>query len=150
VRVCQIMAAKPEAETLKAGEPKLTYPLYITKLPAGFPSPAECAMEERLNLNDLLIQRPAATFFVRVEGDSMIEAGILSGDLLIVDRAAPVRHGCVIVAVLHGEFTVKRLITRDTRPRLDPANPAYRSIPLTGEMDFRVWGVVRYAIHTIQ
>ncbi|HPC48368.1 MAG TPA: translesion error-prone DNA polymerase V autoproteolytic subunit, partial [Deltaproteobacteria bacterium] len=86
----------------------LSVPLYTARVSAGFPSPADAFVDGRLDLNEHLVAHPAATFFVRVEGTSMIDAGIHPGDILIVDRALEPRNGSVVVAVLDGEFTVKR------------------------------------------
>lgn len=122
-------------------------PLFASPVSAGFPSPAEEVLDRRLNLHEFLVEHPAATFFVRVDGESMIDVGIFSGDILVVDRAAPVRHGSIIVSVVDGEFTVKILHAKGTRPQLRPANCLYKPIDLGEGVDFQVWGVVRYAIH---
>ena len=124
-------------------------PLFISRVRAGFPSPAEDSLEARLNLHDWLVENPAATFFVRVEGDSMIDEGILSGDVLVVDRGVPIRDKSIIVAVVNGEFTVKRILMRKPGPVLEPANSAYDPIQVTDDMEFEIWGVVRYAIHSL-
>lgn len=120
-------------------------PLYITRVRAGFPTPNEGEIEEKLDLNAHLIQHPAATFFVRVEGSSMIDAGINEGDLLIVDRAKQPQDGDVILAVLDGEFTVKRL-SKKGKLFLEPANEDFAPIEITEDMDFQVWGVVTYTV----
>jgi DNA polymerase V len=122
-------------------------PLFSTAVSAGFPSPAESHIERSLDLNQLLIQHPAATFFVRVEGHSMREAGIQSGDVLIVDRALSPQSGRIIVAILNGEFTLKRILIKEDRLFLVPENPQFRPIEVSPEMDFEVWGVVTYVIH---
>ena len=147
MRVAEFIPTETFEPPSNTGLSSVSIPLFVSTISAGFPSPAESALEERLSLNDLLVEHPAATFFIRVEGDSMIEAGIFSGDILVVDRATPARHGCVVVAILNGEFTVKRLNTKNPQPRLEPANPLFHPIDITEEMDFRIWGVVRYAIH---
>src|SRR4029079_15859199 len=95
-------------------------PLFLSRIAAGFPSPADDYLEKRLDLNDLVIKPPAATFFVCVEGDSMRDAGILSGDILVVDRSIEPSHGKIVVAVLNGEFTVKRLHADSVRVALKP------------------------------
>jgi DNA polymerase V len=102
-------------------------------------------VDEVLDLNSLMVRRPSSTFFVRVEGDSMRDAGILTGDILVVDRSERARHGAVVLAVLDGEFTVKRWVG----DALLPANPDYPSIPLHPGRDFEIWGVVMYAIHSV-
>lgn len=122
-------------------------PLVTCRIAAGFPSPAEDWIDERLDLNQLLIQRPAATFFVRVEGDSMLGAGIHPGDVLVVDRSVKATDGRVILAVICGEFTVKRL--RLEPPRLVAENRHFPDIPITAESAFEVWGVVTNVIHPL-
>lgn len=115
-------------------------------LPAGFPSPANDFSETKLDLNDYLITHPAATFFIRVEGDSMEGAHITSGDILIVNRALSAKNGDIIVALIDGEFTVKRLELG--KPiRLLPENPRYKPLVIAEANDFQIWGVVTYVIH---
>lgn len=126
----------------------LRLPLFSNKVRAGFPSPAEDHLEQKLDLNQFLIKHPAATFFVRVEGDSMKNGGISHGDLLIVDRAITPQNGQIIVAVLNGEFTLKRIKKEGNRLFLKPENPFFPLIEVTEEMDFQVWGVVTYTIHS--
>jgi DNA polymerase V len=115
-------------------------------LSTGFPSPAEEYIEGPLDLNRYLISHPAATFFVRVSGDSMIGAGIRSGDLLIVDRAVTPQHGNVIIAVINGDLTIKRLHESNQQIVLISENPNYTPIEITEAMEFHVWGVVTKAI----
>jgi DNA polymerase V len=129
----------PKAFCLLAGVP----------VEAGFPSPAENYIEKPLDLNELMVQHPEATFFVRVKGDSMVEADIHSGDILVVDRSREAQDGCVVVAVLDGEFTVKQLRNRDGQVLLLPANRKYRAITITPEQDFQVGGVVTFVIHAV-
>jgi DNA polymerase V len=124
-------------------------PLCLVHISAGFPSPAEDYIEGRLDLNRHLIKHPAATFFVRVTGDSMIEAGIHPADLLIVDRALDATSGRVIIAVINGELTVKRLHRARGKIYLVPANQNYPPIEITEAMEFQVWGVVTAVIHTL-
>jgi DNA polymerase V len=127
--------------------------LFIVTVPAGFPSPAEDYIEGTLDLNQHLIHHPAATFFVRVKGDSMIGAGIYSGDLLIVDRAVEPVHNSIVIAVIDGELTVKRFClekcSAQGTPRISlvPDNPNYPTICVNESMDFEVWGVVIGAYH---
>lgn len=125
----------------------MALPLFLSAISAGFPSPADDFQERQLDLNEEYIRHPAATFFVRAVGDSMIGAGIHSGDLLIVDRALEAQDGAVVVAVLDGEFTVKRLTRQGRKLLLAPANAAYRPLEITAETDFVVWGVVTGVIH---
>ena len=127
----------------------LSLPHFTARIHAGFPSPAEDYIEQSLDLNEYLVQHPAATFFVRVTGDSMTGAGINSGDILIVDRALRAVSGSVIVAILNGEFTVKRFRISGGRVRLCAENPAYEPIEVTEGSDFEVWGVVAHVIHTV-
>ncbi|MCB1116137.1 MAG: translesion error-prone DNA polymerase V autoproteolytic subunit [Chlamydiia bacterium] len=131
-------------DTLKT----LPLPLFSNNVRAGFPSPAEDHIEQTLDLNHHLIKHPAATFFVRVEGDSMKRGGIHHGDLLIVDRALSPKNGQIVVAILNGEFTVKRIYKEKNTLYLKPENPDFPPIKVTEEMDFQVWGVVTFAIHT--
>lgn len=129
--------------------PQASFPFLLTHIAAGFPSPADDYIEQKLDLNEYLIKHPAATFFVRVEGNSMIDAGIRSGDILIVDRALPVSNGAVVVAHVQGEFTVKRVEQRDNKSYLVPANKKYPPLLITQEMDIEIWGVVSYVIHKV-
>jgi DNA polymerase V len=118
-------------------------PLLESRAMAGFPSPADDHMERRLDLNEHLIRNPVSTFFLRVEGDSMAGAGILSGDLIVVDKAAPARAGAVVVAELEGEFTVKRLDRgADGAWCLRADGPGWPKGPLPFAGEFRIWGTV--------
>jgi DNA polymerase V len=123
--------------------------LYATRVAAGFPSPADDYVEGQLDLNSHLIKHPAATFFVRVAGDSMIGAGIHSGDILVVDRALEPVDGKIVIAVLDGELTVKRLRRRDGVVCLVAENEHYPLIPINEDMDFMIWGVVTSVIHQL-
>ena len=120
-------------------------PLYGSRVRAGFASPADDFVEEYLNLNELLVKREEATFFVRVEGRSMINAGIFPDDILIVDRSLEAKHRSIIIAVLDGEVTVKRLHNHNKKVFLKAENPACKDIPILGEL--HVWGVVTSVIH---
>jgi len=120
----------------------LARPLLAFRVSAGFPSPADDYLEGRIDLNQHLIRHPAATFFVRVSGDSMSGAGIQDGDLLIVDRAAEVTSGCIVVARIHDEFTLKRVRMENGRLFLLPENDRYPTIEVTEGSDFEVWGRV--------
>lgn len=111
-------------------------------VPAGFPSPAQDYMEEEINLQQLLIPKPLSTFIMRVKGDSMKDAFIADNALIVVDRSIQADSGMIIVAVVNGEFTVKRLIKTPRTWVLHPDNPLYKPIPITDEMQFEVWGVV--------
>ena len=122
-------------------------PYFEGGVAAGFPSPADDYLEKALDLHELLVDHPAATFFVRVEGDSMKDAGMQSGDILIVDRSLAPESGKIVVALLNGEFTVKRLLRKGEKLFLLPENSRYPSIEVTDGSDFQVWGVVTYVIH---
>ncbi|MDX9791479.1 MAG: translesion error-prone DNA polymerase V autoproteolytic subunit [Candidatus Kapaibacterium sp.] len=126
---------------------KLNIPLFLDSVPAGFPSPADDYLESKLDLNDLLIRNPASTFFVRVTGDSMVNAGISSEDILVVDRSLEPKDGSVVIAVVDGELTVKRLSYKNGQVYLIPENDIYSQIEITEAMNFEVWGVVRAVIH---
>jgi DNA polymerase V len=126
---------------LTPGRSRLELPLYESRVPAGFPSPANEYLGDTLDLNQYLIANPTATFFARVEGDSMIGAGIYEGDLLVVDRSRTAGHNDIVIAAVDNEFTVKRLDTRDGI-RLVAENPDYAPICLSGEREMLIWGVV--------
>ena len=128
---------------------KWARPLFLASVSAGFPSPAEDYIEGRLDLNRHLIKHPAATFFVRVAGDSMIGAGIHPGDILVVDRALEPQDSNVVIAVIDGELTVKRISQRKGKLFLVPDNQAYEPLEIVEEMEFEVWGVVTSVIHNL-
>jgi DNA polymerase V len=127
----------------------LRLPLFLAGVQAGFPSPADDFIDKRLDLNEHLIAHPAATFFVRAAGNSMLGAGIHDGDLLVVDRAVEAQAGKVVIAAVHGELTVKRLEQRGDRLLLVPANPDYPTIDVTDGEGFEIWGVVSCVIHKL-
>lgn len=124
-------------------------PFYENSVSAGFPSPAEDFMDLELNLQDYLIQHPSATFCVRVTGDSMIKAGISSGDVMIVDRSLETKDGSIVLAVLNGEFTVKRIKKNKNQLLLVPENTKFSPIVVDQDMDFKVWGVVTHVVHQL-
>ncbi len=126
----------------------LELPLYVSRVPCGFPSPAQDYVEQRIDLNNLLVQHPSATYFIKVSGDSMIEGGINDGDMLVVDSSLKAGHGDVVVASLAGEFTVKQLMLRPFL-HLKPMNSAHSIIPIDDAEQFEVFGVVRHAIKNI-
>ena len=140
--VHQISPLSPKRITLRT-------PISLSYISAGFPSPAEPHLDQALDLHELMVENPAATFFVRVSGDSMIGAGIQSNDILVVDRSREARNNDIIVAILFGEFTVKRWIQRKSKAFLQAENPHYPPIEITKDSDFEIWGVVTYAIHTL-
>lgn len=122
-------------------------PLFLTSIPAGFPSPADDFVDKKLDLNEFLIKNPPATFFVKVLGDSMIDANIHSGDILVVDRSLDAADKKIVIASFNGEFTVKRLKFAGKEFFLESENPKYPTIKITSEMDFEIFGVVTYIIH---
>lgn len=124
-------------------------PLFSSKVSAGFPSPADDYLEGMLDLNEHLIQHPAATFFVRVTGDSMIGAGIHADDILVVDRSLEATSGRIVIVALDGELTVKRLHMAADDIRLLPENPAYQPIVIKEENELHIWGVVTSVIHSL-
>jgi len=124
-------------------------PLFLVPVSAGFPSPADDYLEGKLDLNEHLIKHEASTFFVKVKGDSMIGSGIHSGDLLIVDRALEPTDNSVVIAVVNGELTVKRIAKQDGKLSLVPDNGNYLPIPITECTNFEVWGVVTHVIHAV-
>lgn len=124
-------------------------PLAEVSVQAGFPSPAEDYIEDRLDLNEHLIDHPAATYFVRVAGTSMLEAGIHDGDILVVDRALEPVDGKVVVASINGNLSVKRLKKEDDTVYLVAENDDYDDIEITPHNDFQVWGVVTHVIHSV-
>ena len=123
--------------------------LFEAAVPAGFPSPAADYEQDTLDLNELLVRNPPATFFVRVTGDSMTGAGIHHGDLLVVDRSFEPRDKSVVIAILNGELTVKRIRIKAGKITLEPENHNYSSRQVTPDTEFEVWGVVTSAIHKL-
>lgn len=118
-------------------------------VPAGFPSPADDYVERSISLDEHLIQHRESTFFMRVAGDSMRGLGIFDGDLLVVDRALPATHGCVVIAVVDGEFTVKQLLHTSKGQVLRAAHPDYADMHIKPEQDFAIWGVVSWNVHKV-
>ena len=125
-------------------------PLFLSRISAGFPSPADDDVESRLSLDEHFVQRPEATFFLRVQGDSMVGAGIHDGDLLIVDKSLEPRHGSIVIAEVQGELTVKKLYRKNGSISLLAENPAYRPIPISEESQLVIWGVVTEVVHTLR
>jgi len=123
----------------------LNIPIYSSKVEAGFASPADDFIEEYLDLNNLLIKHHEATFFVRVSGKSMVDAGIYPDDILIVDRSVTASDGKIVIANVDGDVMVKRLSIRGDSVILKSENPKHKDIPVTGEL--YVWGVVTSVIH---
>lgn len=141
--VLEIIPCAPMAQLSQ-----LSVPFMVSSVSAGFPSPAEGSIDKVLDLNELLIRQPTSTFFVRVKGDSMRDAGILDGDLIVVERGERPNNRDIVLAIVEGEFTIKRWVKQSGRLILQAENPAYPNILLADHMDWEVWGVVRYAIHS--
>lgn len=126
---------------------RLSLPLYLSRIPAGFPSPAEDHIDRRLDLNEMVVRNPEATFFLKVKGDSMEQAGIFDGDILVVDRSVEPAHRKIVVAILDGELTVKRLYRKNGQIRLMAEKDAYPPIEISRESDLKIWGVVICSLH---
>ena len=125
----------------------LSIGLHLTSIEAGFPSPADDHLDISLDLNDYLIKHPSATFYIYVKGDSMINDGIYNGDIMIVDRSLTPKTKDIVVAMINGESTVKRMYRKNNKIYLNPGNKDYQSIYITDDMDFQIWGVVTHTIH---
>ena len=133
---------------INIGNNKKTFTsLFLDSVSAGFPSPATDYLENKLDLNEYLVKHPVATFIVKANGSSMIEAGILSGDLLIVDRSVTPKNDNIVIASVFGELTVKKLRKKGSTLFLVSANNEYPSIEVKEEMECFIWGVVTYVIH---
>jgi len=127
---------------------KLELPLYLCPAAAGFPSPADDHLDSNLDLNAFLVNSPASTFFLRASGNSMIGASINDGDMMIVDRSLEAYHDDIIIAVVDGEITVKRLHWIDEEILLIPENTNYKTIAITENSEFHIWGVVTDVLHS--
>jgi DNA polymerase V len=147
------------AGTLRAGDinafldisprSQVAVPLVGATAPCGFPSPADDWLERALDFNELLVHNPASTFAVRLSSDSMTGAGLFPGDIAIVDRSVEPTNGCIVVALLDGEFTVKRYQRRAKGVLLRAENPAYKDMEVSEERAFEVWGVVTKSIRML-
>ncbi|MDN0084659.1 translesion error-prone DNA polymerase V autoproteolytic subunit [Crenobacter sp. SG2305] len=122
--------------------PRLALPLFASPVRCGFPSPADDYLDARLDLNQYLVEDVPATFMIRVQGDSMIGAHLVDGDVLVVDKGRQPCVGDIVVAAVDGEFTVKRLARRGSRFYLHPENPAYPPIVPADGQELLIWGVV--------
>lgn len=127
----------------------LDLPISQSCVSAGFPSPAEDYLEDKVNLQQVLIRNPTATYLVRVRGESMRDARLHDGDILVVDRSLKPSHGHIIIGVVDGEFTVKRLLQKGARLYLQPANELFPPVEITEAMDFKPWGVVVWSLHKV-
>ena len=121
----------------------------VEHISTGFPSPADDYLERRLDLNEFLVQNPAATFMVRVRGESMINAGIHHGDILIVDRSQEARHGSIVIAAVNGVMTVKRLYLKNNQCQLHAENPKDKPIHIQEAQDLYIWGVAMAVIRKL-
>jgi len=120
---------------------------FAESVAAGFPSPAQDYIEGQIDLNRELVQHPRSTFCVKVRGESMRDAGLADGDILVVDRSIEAYEGAVVVFVLDAEFGVKHFHRRGNQVHLIPANPKFQPIIIEPDRDFAVWGVVTYTLH---
>lgn len=125
-------------------------PLVFSPVRAGFPSPATDFIEKKLDINNLLIKHPVATFFVKVAGDSMIKKGIFEGDILVVDKSLEAKNNDIVIAIVDGDFTVKTFIKDKDKVILRPENDSYKDLEFTTENGFEIWGVVTSVIHLIR
>ena len=125
-------------------------PLFGHSVPAGFPSPADDYVDDWLDLNQLLVHNKSATFFLRVKGDSMIGAGIHDGDIIVVDRSVEPADGAVVVAVIDGALTIKRLVFGNGPPELHSENPKYAPIRFKEGQELTIWGVVTSSVHLVR
>ena len=137
-----IAEVKPEEKTLGLQ-------FFEGRIQAGFPSPAQGEYADTIDLNRALITNPAATFCARVIGNSMVDAGINEGDLLLIDRSITPHDGCIAVCFIDGDFTVKRLAVRDDGIYLQPANASFPEMKVYEDSDFQVWGVVSHIIKKV-
>ncbi|MCX4030344.1 translesion error-prone DNA polymerase V autoproteolytic subunit [Endozoicomonas sp. SM1973] len=136
--------------TAKQHSSQVAVPLLSSHVAAGFPSPADDYVEADLNLHDFAVKHPAATFFVRATGESMVEVGIQSGDILVVDRALTPQNGDIVIAALEGELTVKQLRLSKNKAWLIPRNPQFKPIEITEHFDCVIWGVVAHSLHSFR
>ena len=127
---------------------KFRIPLLNDSVSAGFPSPADDYTEENIDLNEHLISNPFSTFFLRVKGDSMINAGIKDKDLIIVDKSLIAKPGNIVIAMIDGEFTIKRLSIKNDELYLKAENHNYPDFRFKNHIDVQIWGVVIYSIHS--
>ena len=135
--------------SIKCSIGRLKIPIPNSFISAGFPSPADDYTEGSIDLNEHLIRNPFSTFFLRVRGDSMINAGIHNQDLIIVDKSLYAKPGNIVIAMVDGEFTVKRLVRQSDELYLKPENNNYPDIKFTDHDDIQIWGVVTYSVHNI-
>lgn len=132
----------PSPRALASHPQPSSAPLFLCSIPAGFPSPASEDIEDGLDLNDYLVRHKAASFLFRVQGHSMRDAGIVDGDKVVVDRAIEPQHKQIVIAVVNGEYTIKRLYRKAGRIELHADNPAFKPICFRTESQLEIWGVV--------
>lgn len=125
---------------------ELSLPFADQGIKAGFPSPAQDYLETAIDLNKELIKHPASTFYGRVKGDSMIDANVHDGDILVIDKSLEPRDGDMAVCFIDGEFTIKYIKIEKDVIWLQPANENYKPIKVTIDNDFLIWGIVTYCI----
>ncbi len=153
------LARRLAAGTLRAGDinafldvapqKSMTVPLMASPAACGFPSPADDYLDRPLDFNELLIENPAATFAVRIAGDSMTGVGLFPGDIAVVDRARTAADGSIVLALLAGEFTIKRYRCKGLRVWLQAENPAFKNTELNEDSAFEVWGVITKSIRML-
>ena len=127
---------------------RLKIPLLSDSVSAGFPSPADDYTEENIDLNEHLISNPFSTFFLRVKGESMLNAGIKDKDLIIVDKSLRAKPGNIVIAMIDGEFTIKRLSIKNNELYLKAEHHNYPDFRFKNHIDVQIWGVVIYSIHS--
>ncbi len=137
-----MQARLPDLQWPSFSPARLQIPLFASKVPAGFPSPAEEHVEARLDPTEYLVEQADATFFVTIQGQSMIDVGLMPGDKVVVDRSRTPAIGNIVLAVVDGDFTIKTLGKAKGKPALLPANPEFKPIEIKEGMQFEVWGVV--------
>ena len=148
VLVCSLSSEKQPERDLQTADSQINDGVdLLTIIPCGFPSPATEYIENNLNLHDLMVTKPAATFFMKASGDSMIGVGIFPDDLLVIDRSIKPRSGQIVVAAVQGEYTLKVFKILDQKIFLMPANPKYKPIIIHNPDDLQIFGVLTYNIH---
>ena len=148
VPLAKMISPIADVSRVDAANDKILLPLVGPRVAAGFPSPADDYMEDYLDLNQLLISEKESTYLVRVKGESMINIGIFPNDILIVDRSRDPMDGDIVIAVLDGELTVKRLVIRGNRITLVAENKKFPPIVVREDQEFLVWGIVTHCIHS--
>ena len=137
----------PKIYSTKNNIIKRPLPIFESGVSAGFPSPAEDHLDLSLDLNEYIVKHPSSTFYIYAKGDSMIDSNIQDGDLMVVDKSINPNNKSIVIAVINGEFTVKRILYIDKKMYLSPDNQKYNPIEITTDMDFEIWGVVTHVIH---